>query len=134
MIETTLGACIDAEPCLSRLAAQAWPVKTAYHLAKLTRLVRVEVAAFEEQRSVLVQKFGAARPPTEAERARGAADEVFEVGADNLTAYLQQFRELRSASATIAWQPLTLTELDDAGVSVMGTDLIGLGPFLDGEG
>jgi len=128
-ILTTLGACVDAEPALSRLAAHTWPVKTAYHIARLLKLVREESRAFEDERVKLVRALGVARPPTETEQARGLRDEVIEVPADKLKDYLQQHADLRAVPATIGWAPLTVDMIEAQTQPIPATDL-DIGPFL----
>jgi hypothetical protein len=130
-IHTTLGACIDAEPSLTRLAAYTWPVKTAYHLAKLVRLLREETKAFEEQRIKLVRELGTARPPTEVELTRGIRDEVIEVPPERFKDYSAQYLELRAVTTEIAWRPLSLDILEQQKEPIAAADLVDLGPFLD---
>lgn len=127
-METTLGACLDAEASLLQLATIAWPVKTAYHIAKLIRLVRDRTKAFEAQRVTVVKDLGAPRPPNEVEKARGLTEDVIEVAPDKMQAYFTQYTELRAQATTIEWAPLTLAELE--GPQIMPATLLDLGPFL----
>lgn len=131
-IETTLGACVDAEPALSRIATQRFSATTAYRLATLLRLLRVEVQQFDAQRVALVKEFGTSRPPTAAEVAAGASgDEVVQVPPAHVPAFNARWRELRDVPVTVAAGPITLADLDGREVTPM--DLFELGAFFVGD-
>lgn len=127
-IQTTFGACLDAEVALAQLATTAWPAPTAYHVAQLLRQVRDRTRAFEDQRSAIVTDLGAPRPPTDAEQARGILDDVIEVRPDKMRDYFAQYTELRARPTTIDGAPLQLAELEPQAVTAL--TLIDLGPFL----
>lgn len=129
-IQTTFGACLDAEPALTQLAGQAWPIKTAYHLARLLRFVRERTRAFEDQRVAIVKDLGTPRPPTDAERARGLLEEVIEVPPDKIKEYMGSYTDLRALATDIPWGPLTLAAFGDA-QQVTAAALVDLGPFLE---
>lgn len=125
----TLGDALDAADALSRVAALPWPVATAYHMSKLLRLLRAEVAIFEEQRVAAVREFGVPRDPTPEERARGSAPQIIQVPPDKMRDYVGKVKALHQVRVTIDGSPLTLDEL--AGDQrVTGTDLAALGPLL----
>jgi hypothetical protein len=133
MIETTLGALIEAQPALERLAAARLSVKTAYHIAKLIRLATPELQQFQTQRNALVQTFGAERPATAAERAANQGQPTtLEVTPENRPAFFAQVAELVSIPTTLAWTPLAIEALD--GVEITAADLLALGPFLTWDG
>lgn len=128
-ITATLADCLQAEGALSRLGAQPWPMKTAYHVAKLLRCVRAQTKAFEDLRMAMIKEIGTSRAPTEVERARGAEPEVFEVPPDKMAEYVKRHRELRDRTIVIDWAPLT-TDILGADARVSANDLADLGPLL----
>lgn len=128
-IETTLGALFDAEPALGRLLAVPLPVKTAYHVAKLGRLVREDTAHFHEQRAALIRELGAERDPTDAEKAHGGSDtKVISVTAEHWQEFQTRVAELAAIPVTLAWRPLLLDDL--GAIAISGADLLALGPLV----
>lgn len=130
MIETTLGALVDAEPALTRLLAVPLPVKTGYALAKLGKLVRKETAYFHEQREAAIRALGAARAPNVAEQAVGHT-EIIEVTAEHRPAFFARIALLGAIAVTIPWEPIALDALGD--LAITGEDLLALEPLLTGS-
>ena len=146
MITTTLAELLDAETALAALEQLQLPVKTAYHVAKLTRLVTVETKLFKERRDALIKDLGAERETTDAERAGGAGPTTTQVTPKNWDTYIARVNELGAIAVEIAWRPLTLTELEGATTGsgpmdnrtqvptqVRAADLRRLGPLLADE-
>lgn len=113
MITTTLEQLLDAETALAVLEQLHLPVKTAYAVAKLTRLVTVETKLFKEQRDVLIKELGAERPTTQAEQDNGAGPTTTQVTPTNWDTYAARVTELGNVPVEIAWHPLTLAALED---------------------
>ena len=128
MITTTLAVLLDAEPALAVLEQLLLPAKTAYHIAKLTRLVTVETQIFKTRREALIRELGAERPTTDAERAQGAGPTTTQVTPANWDVYVAKANELAEVEVEIAWRPLTVAQLD--GATVRPSDLRHLGPLL----
>jgi hypothetical protein len=116
VITTTLAVLVDAQPALERLAAQPLPVKVAYAVAKLARLVRPEVEHFIQQRNELVRAHGA------------PANGTIEVRPEERDVYVAKVVELASVEVTIDAAPIPLAALD--GVRVMAHDLMALQAFV----
>lgn len=131
MITATLAELLDAETALAALEQLQLPVKTAYHVAKLTRLVTVETKLFKEQRDKLIKELGADRPTTDAEQRNGAGPTTTQVTPEHWDTYVARVNELGEESVEIAWRPLTLAQLD--GATVRPADLRRLGPLLADE-
>jgi len=113
-ITMTLGALVEAEPALDRLLEQKLPAQTAYHLAKLAKLVKAETAHFHAQRDVLIRELGA------------PAGDVVEVMLEHRAAFFQRVQELLAVEATIAWRPLSLAQVSE----ISGGDVLRLGALL----
>lgn len=129
MIATTLGQVALAEPALAQIAAIRLPVKTAYHVAKLLRLVQDETRLFQERRNEAIRRHGTERPATAEERA-ASGPTIVEVlpGHEGWSAFLTEMRELESVSVTLPWGPLTLDMLGQ--VEIEPSVLLNLGPLL----
>ena len=128
-IETTLGALVEAEPALGRLLALKLPTKTAYHLAKLAKLVREETQHFHTQREALIRELGTERDPTEAEKVQnGNGTKVISVTPEHWPECQTRLAELAAVQVTIALTPIAIDEL--GAIDVAGEDLLALGPLL----
>lgn len=127
-IRTTLGALLEAEPILKRLADVRLSAKTAYHLAKLCRLVGAEVQHFQEARDRVVKELGEERPPTPAEAAQNGGQPVTEVTVANRLAFFARVQELAAVGVVIPWAPIALSTLD--GVDVSAGELNALGSLI----
>lgn len=127
-ITTTLAQLAAAEPALARLAAVPAPAKVAYHVAKLVRLVGVEVKFFHERRNALISDLGEERPATEAERAQGHQGTVMQVKADQVAAFTSRLTELGDVGVTITWGALDLAAIPD--LTITPADLLALGPLV----
>lgn len=111
-IRTTLGTLIPAAPALARLADRPLPVKTAYHVSKLTRLVRHELTWYQTERDAAIKAHGAPRQPTAEEAAAGTVGPVWQVGDDGRAAFFARMAELDDLPVELAWRPLALDALD----------------------
>lgn len=127
-ITTTLGALAAGDQALARLAALRLPVKAAYHIAKLTRLVAEEVAHFHAERMALIRELGVTRAPTPEEQARGQAGAVVQVAPEHVETFQARIQELAAIEVTIAWGPISLALLD--GQSIAPADLMALGNLI----
>ena len=126
--KTTLGQLLAAEPALARLADLRIPVKPAYHLAKLLKLVRVEIQQFHEQRHAVVRELGVEREPTGAERAQHGPGAVMEVAPGNLPEFRRRLDELSAIEVTLPWTPIDIASL--GAVDISAGDLDALGPLV----
>jgi len=127
-IHATLGSVVDAGPALRRLADQCLPVRTAYQIAKLAKLVAAETEIYQEKRLEIFKAHGIPRPAaTDAERAQYGAT-VLELPDDARALVAALLQALNDVPVTIAWTPLPLAQLD--GLSIQPIDLLALDPFL----
>jgi hypothetical protein len=126
-ITMTLRAVLEAQPALDRLAGEKLPVRLAYHVAKLVKLVRVEVEDFNAQRFKLVKEYGVTRPATEAERPVHGP-EVIEVPPEKIAAFQQELATLVDEPVTFDRAPLSIT---DTFPNITAADLVALGPLVD---
>lgn len=120
-IETTLGALVGAEPALGRLLALPLPVKAAYHLVKLSRLVQAETSIFNGLRDKAVRELGSAIP--------GQADgwEINQAHA-NWATFVERMNKIAAETVTIPWGPIALQTFGD--IQITGADLLALDPLL----
>lgn len=129
-ITMTLRAVLEAQAALDRLAGERLPVRLAYNVAKLVKLVRVEIGDFHEQRMKLVKEYGLARPATEAELPIHGP-EVIEVPPDKIAAFQKELEALVAEPVRFDRAPL---QLADTFPNITPADLIALGPLVTDEG
>src|SRR5262245_66603831 len=82
-IKVTLGELHAAAPALDRLLDLRLPVRAAYHVAKLARLVRAELAPVEQERERWVRELGDELPLSDDQRAAGTTA-ILQVKPENL--------------------------------------------------
>lgn len=116
MIHTTLGALANAEPALKRLAEVRLPVKAAYQLSKLIRLVGAEVPYFHQQRDVYIRELGV------------QVGDQFTVQADGMTEFIHRMNELSEQPVDLSINPLSLDTFGS--IELSATELIVLYPLL----
>lgn len=121
MITLSLGSLFDAQPALDRLAAERLPVKTAYRVAKVLRLVKPEIQQFVDQRNALIRELGA-------ERTLPTGETTIEVTDANRDAFVAKITELASLEIRLDIEPVDVGTLD--GVQVSATDLLALERFI----
>ncbi len=124
MIQTTLGALVQAEPVLARLRELRVGVKLAYHLMKLCALVQVETAHHERERAAWIRELGTA---TDNGVSVTPADPQWDV-------FVTRMTDLAALPVELAWRPLTINAL--AGIDLSATELAALGALVapDGDG
>jgi hypothetical protein len=128
-ITVTLRALLEAQPALVRLSNEKLPVKLAYRVARLMKVVQVELDDFHKQRIVLVKQYGATRPTTEEERAIHGT-EITEVTPDRMVEFRQDVDDLADEKVTLEREPL---KLEDNFPAITPADLIALGPLVADE-
>jgi len=126
----TLGALAAAEPALTLLAQTKLPYAAAYKILRLTRAAREHLQYFAEQRDALVRDFGAPRPASPAERARGTDAEVYHVvpGSAGWPEFLAKVTELAKVEVPLAVEPFDPSTVP--GLEIAAADLLALGPLL----
>lgn len=129
-ITATLGELVNAEPALRRVLSVAMDAKTRYHAVKLARLVAQETKHFSEEREAAIKTFGAERPATPEETAKGMSGPVTEVTPDKQAEYFKRLNELSAVPVTIPWSGLTTLMLEPY-PAVTGRDCIELGPLYE---
>lgn len=118
-ITMTLGELMEAEDALTHLLELKLPVKLAYHVAKIARLVKVETTHFKTERDNFVKEFG--EPDKDAN-----GQEMIRVKPDRIADYMAKVIELSKVEASIAWKPLKLGDLTE----ITGQDILRLGALL----
>jgi hypothetical protein len=121
MITITLGQLMEAQPALERLAGERLPVKTAYRVARVLRLVRPEIGQFVEHRNDLVRELGV-------ERRTATGEMITEVTEGNRPAFFAKVAELASCEVRLEIEPIEIAALD--GVNVTAADCVALDWFI----
>lgn len=134
MIELTLGHCVDADPALSRLAAQKLPFAGAYRIAKLAKAVADELRHFQEQRNALVTEYGSERPAaTPEERAQhGETVRYIDPTAPDWWTFVARLQELAAVPVSLPLDPIDLTTVE--GLEITAADLLQLGALVTANG
>lgn len=125
-IRLSLRALLDAQPALQRLAADRLPIKLAYNVARLLKLIQPDIDEFVQQRNALVRQYGLARAPLSEQERQTHGAEVIEVTPEHLDAYRRDIDALTSVEVTIARAPLVLDDVD----KISPADLLALGPLV----
>jgi len=117
-MEIKLGQLVQAEEVLNTIGKQSVSIKTAYHLAKLMKLVKEETSIYHLKREEFIKELGEKREPTKEELAKGVNGEIFEVAKDKIPEFVKQINELSEISVTIdKWLLLTLELLENIDIS-----------------
>jgi len=124
-----MGELVVAEPALAQLATLSLPVKQAYGIAKLLRLVRQEIEHFQAQRHACIQALGVERDPTPDERGRFGDQKLLSVTAENQEAFTARMQELQALEVTLDLGPIDL-EAFGAAQTFTAADLVLLGPLV----
>lgn len=128
MIKSTLKDLVEAESALASLMQLRLPPKSAYHLAKLGRLVNQETEHFRKQREALIKEYGEERDATPQEQQTGQS-KVMQVKPDNVEKFLERIKELGAVEVTIDWNPVKMDMLE--GQTVRGAELMQLGNLFE---
>jgi hypothetical protein len=126
MITTTLGALVraaDDQPervsAWTRLTERSWPVRLAYRMAKLTKLIRAEVSAYNDIRIAIIKELGV------------ESNGNWAVTPEQWPTFTERMSELLLQSVTIEWEPIQLAEL--GAVDISAADLDALDVLVVGE-
>lgn len=125
-ISTTLGSLVVAEPALQLLAKLELPERTAYHVAKLLRLVSPELKHFHEKREAYIKEYGEERETTAEEKAAGMGERVTSVTDEKREAFIAKVEELALVPVELAWRPIKISAL--TGSKLKAEDIL---PLLD---
>jgi hypothetical protein len=120
-IVMTLGDLVLAEEALTRLLEVKVPARLAYHVAKLTRLVKAETAHFYTARDSEIRELGLESIERPGE---------FRVREEHMPLYMRRLSELAAVETTIEWTALPLAELPE----ITAADLLRLGPLVEDRG
>lgn len=116
-ISVTLGDLVQAEEALKRLIEVKLPAKTAYHVAKLMRLVLAETQHFHSQREEAIRELGKPNPENPSE---------IRVGPECMTDFAGRINELYAVETRIDWTPISVDDLPE----MTASDLLRLGPLV----
>ena len=126
-IKLTLRQLLDAQPALQRLSSERLPVKLAYNVARLIKVLQPELDEFMKQRDELIKEHGTKRSTTDAEKAQHG-DEIIEVMPAQMSMFRKQVDELTTVVVTVDRAPL---KLDADNISISAADLLALEPLLE---
>jgi len=96
---------------LVKLSNLPLPIKVAYKISRLFRIVWPEYEAIEVQRAKLVQKYA-------------SENEGTTVGEENRAAFVEEFTSLLNETVNVAIEPLNIEEL--GGNSLSAQELLAL--------
>jgi hypothetical protein len=112
-----LGELIVAEEALKSLAKATLPIRAAYRVARLARMVAMETQHFHQQRDLWVRELG---------QEHGGQ---ITVTPDNYTEFQRRLNELANESVDLNIQPLDLSLFGD-NFTVACETLVALGPLI----
>lgn len=118
MITTKLGELVNAEFALENLITQKLPIKTAYHISKLFRLVKIEIGHFNEQRNLIIKDLGT------------KDNDLWKVepNGPNWTEFLEKINELVALEVNLDWKPINFDDLES--ITITPADLNALGSLI----
>lgn len=126
---TTIGALVDAQPALAKLAGLKLDAKARYHVVKLLALVAAETREhYYEPRQSAFKELGEERPPTDAERVQFGGDPVIEVKPEQQAELRARVKDLCEVPVTIPWGPVTSTMLEPY-TEFTAADMLAMGPL-----
>jgi hypothetical protein len=126
VIVLTLQQLMEAHTALGRLAQQPLPIRTAYAVARLLRALAPDATEFQQQRTALITRLGAPRPPRPEEPQGG---DVIEVTPANQPEFQRTMAELLAVEVQIDHAPVHLNG-GSATISVTAADLLALESFV----
>lgn len=118
MITTKLGELVNAKIALENLAVQKLPIKTAYHISKLFKLVKTEIEHFNEQRNSIIKDLGTKYDDTWKVEPNGP----------NWNEFLEKINELAMLEVNLDWKPINFDDLES--ITITPADLNALGPLI----
>ena len=127
-VKITLDQLLNAELALQRLAALPVPVRTAYHIARLLKTVKVETDQFRVQRNALIKELGAERAVTRAEKLQGLVGTVTVVKPKNEAMFKEKIASLTSMTITMDKWLIDIELLE--GIKLSASDIASLGPLV----
>jgi hypothetical protein len=116
-IVITLGELVQAEEALQRLIEVKMPAKTAYHVAKLMRLVTAETQHYHKQREEAIRELGMVNPDNPNE---------IRVLPERMLEFTKRLNELHVVETRIDWLPLSVNDLPE----ITASDLLRLGSLI----
>jgi hypothetical protein len=119
-VKTTLGELVTAEPALNRLLEAKLPVKVAYHVAKVARLMKQETAYFNKEREALIRELG--------EETMIDGQQAIQVSPAKTAEFSRRLTEIASIEVSLDVRPIAL---NDVTVEISGADVLALGPLLE---
>jgi hypothetical protein len=108
---TTLGALVNATPILDELAKIRRPAAARYHLGRLIKQVREEVAHFAEERESLIRELGEERDPTEQELKAGQQGKLTAVKPANIMEFIARLNEVAKIEVELDDKYLLTSEM-----------------------
>lgn len=122
MIRTTLGAIVTAKPALDKVMTERMPIKMAYALAKLAKVLEPECAMWIQLRDSLLRELG-----TPHHGNVGSFVFTPEKGAT----FLEKENELKALPVEIDAAPFSLDAIGITAISA--ADVLALAPLLTDE-
>jgi hypothetical protein len=114
MIQVKAGELLVAQSALMNLAQLKLPVKSAYHVSKLTRLAGQELQDIERQREALVREFGSENP-----------DKSVTVKPDRMPEFQEKYKELAEIEVKLDWNPIPFEMLEHSQLTANDVTMLG---------
>ena len=125
-IVITIGQLTRAEQALNGLCNQPAPPKLAYHLARLTEIVRKTTKPFYEQRLALIKELGTQRPCNPGESSDDGT--MWQVKEEHLATFRERVALIEAEEVSLTDWLLKLNQLTP--LQITGNDLQNLGPIV----
>lgn len=110
-MKTTIKQVITSSEALNSLMASKQPVKVAWRIARIVRLLEPELKAYEEARMKVIKQYGE------------IDGDKFSVTAENVPAFNDALAALLTEEIDLATEPIRIDDLDG---SISAQDLVAL--------
>ena len=102
-MQITLKQVFFGQPVIQKLANQAMPIKVAFRMNKLLKKIADEYENIEQQRTVLIKKYG-----------KETDDNKIEVNKENVEQFTAEFVELLEEETDLDIEPVNASLLPDS--------------------
>ena len=116
-MKTTLNQLLNCRGSLAKLAQKDVPIRVAFRLSKLIKMVEKELVSFEEMRAKLLAKYEI--PPG------GKIEDQ-----EKQEKFNKEFIELLNMEVELDFEPVLLSELGTGEINLSTFDIAVLVPFL----
>lgn len=126
-MKVSIGAVVAAEARLATLTKLKLPSKVAVQLFRMAKVVRSEAEVFHAKRDELMHQMGTEKTAETAEE-KALGPVIVSIAPEHVKAFMKELTELTAVEVEVTCEPMPVSLLGDAELSI--EDLDQLGPFI----